>query len=209
MSFIPLNPSYSGVLFDVLAYILSPKYDKDVGYAMTDTTIASWARLKDALVKCTSILTKKWSLAAIRPPCPWCYGYHHIFKAIRHVFKQYTIARDWFSIWMGLFSYVIVWAQTEEKEMESTAIPCWFQILADAGYDQAFLNGLRFSTVCSFLPKTQRAGAFVHLTPENKARQLQDIPRSPDSSHMHILPICLSGYQFTLKDYEAYRRQCC
>src|ERR1700733_13928986 len=72
---------------------------------------------------------------------------------------------------MGLFSYVIAWAQTEEKKTESTAIPCWFQILADAGYDQAFLNGLRFLTVCSFLPKTQCAGAFVHLTPENKAQQ--------------------------------------
>src|SRR3984885_14730292 len=124
MSFIPLNPSYSGVLFDVLSYISSPKYDKGVGYAMPDTTIASWARLEDALVKCTSILTKKWSLAAVCPPCPWCYGYHQVFKAIRHVFKQCTIGRDWFSIWMSLFSYVIAWAQTKEKETESTAIPC-------------------------------------------------------------------------------------
>ena len=40
---------------------------------------------------------------------------------------------------------------------------------------------------------------------------LRDIPRSPDSNHpqgIHMLPIHISGYQFTLKDYEAYHRQC-
>ena len=170
MCFIPLNPCYSGVPFDVLAYIPSPKYEKDIGYAMPATTLASWARLDDALAKYTSILTNKWNLAAVHPPCPWSYGYHHTFKAIRQVFKQCAMVRDWFSIWMGLFLYVIAWAQTEERESESTAIPRWFQILAEAGYDQTFLNGIRSSTVCLFLHETQRVGAFVHLTPWNKAQ---------------------------------------
>ena len=82
------------------------------------------------------------------------------------------MARYWFSIWMGLFLYVIAWAQTEERESESTAIPCWFQILAGAGHDQTFLNGICSSTVCSFLHETQHVGAFVHLMPWNKAQPL-------------------------------------
>ena len=36
---------------------------------------------------------------------------------------------------------------------------------------------------------------------------LWDIPHSPKSSN-HMLPIRLSGYQFSLKDYEAYHQQC-
>ena len=62
------------------------------------------------------------------------------------------------------------------------------------------LNFDEYDIACCLL---QQGIRFQMLLP------LWDILRSPDSSHIHILPIRLSGCQFTLKDYEAYCWQCC
>ena len=166
MSFIPLSPSYKGVPFDMLLHVPNPEFRDNAGYCMPETAQARWARLEDAIIKSTAILTSRLSLPAVRPHCPWSYGYHLMFKTHRIALKQCVLARDWFPVWMGLFSFLIASARTMEEQ--STSIPCWFQILADAGYDQTFLNGIRSSTVCSFLPETQRVGAFVQVMPRDK-----------------------------------------
>jgi hypothetical protein len=67
---------------------------------------------------------------------------------------------------MGLFSYVIAQGITRvarTQHLEHTAVPDWFQFLADKGVEQIFLDGIRSSTVCSFSEHTPRAGIFINL----------------------------------------------
>ncbi|KAF8887900.1 hypothetical protein CPB84DRAFT_1849796 [Gymnopilus junonius] len=61
------------------------------------------------------------------------------------------MARDWFSIWMGFLSYLIAQTVNYANDPEDNAgLHCWYRLLLDRGFSDAWLSGLMGSTVNSF-----------------------------------------------------------
>jgi hypothetical protein len=159
MSFIPCNPSYRGFPFGRLAWIPQPEYFQGEGYGLPQQIVDRWARLDDALYHATAVLSKEYKIPAVRPFAPWALYYHSKFKTPGQTAKQASQSRDCFTVWMGLMSYFV--AQGVSLVNRKEGVPHWFEILANAGFDQSWLSGVQSSTVCSFGPETRRAGIFV------------------------------------------------
>jgi hypothetical protein len=175
LSFIPINPSYKGVPFSPLAHILTPEQKADGRYALSDHTVAHWARLEDTLIHATSPLAKHFNLAAVHPYSPWAYGYHYGFQISQTSHRQFMLTQDWFTVWMELFSFVVASSEAiaaEKQEVLNKSIPRWFEVLADAGFDQTWLVGVNLSTICSFQPNTSCTGAFVSLFPSDRQQPM-------------------------------------
>jgi hypothetical protein len=168
----------------LLAHIPSPEHIENIGYALPDRTHAHWARLEDAIIHATSILAKEFSLSAVCPFSLWAYGYHSPFKSPQTAHECCMLARNWFPIWMGLFSFVIASSESiaaDKQNILNKSIPRWFEVLADAGFDQTWLAGINSSTVCLFQPDTSRMGAFVHVAPSDRQQ-----PMIPWFCYFHV-----------------------
>ncbi|KAF8873742.1 hypothetical protein CPB84DRAFT_1853885 [Gymnopilus junonius] len=82
-----------------------------------------------------------------------------------------NVARDWFSIWMGFLSYLIAQTVNYANDPEDNAgLRCWYRLLLDRGFSDAWLSGLMGSTVNSFDAATPRAGIVMQLTEQQVAR---------------------------------------
>jgi len=66
---------------------------------------------------------------------------------------------------MGLFSFLIASSEMKFVEKQNNPAPQWFEILAEAGFNQTFLAGIHSLMVCSFLPQTCQIGTLVHVVP--------------------------------------------
>jgi hypothetical protein len=128
-----------------------------------------WLKLEHFLRYTTSALTQTLSVSAIRPFSPQAFGYLRAFRTDRFARKQAYLARDWFTIWIGMLSYLIARAENHHTSSLHDAVPTWFEILAAKGFDQGWLSGINSSTVCSFSPNSPRVGIFVHAGEEDNS----------------------------------------
>jgi hypothetical protein len=164
LAFVPLHPSFTGYPFDCLSYI--PPRAENVGadrYQLNSEIANSWRILEDTLVQVTSYLTSKYQVKVIRPFSPWAYGYRGTYKNPRAVQRCAHSSRDWFAIWMGLFSYLIAVGNTKQHEVAPILAPEWFTLLTEIGFEQDWLSGIYLSTVGDFSVDIPRAGIFLDL----------------------------------------------
>ncbi|KNZ72052.1 hypothetical protein J132_04951 [Termitomyces sp. J132] len=88
-------------------------------------------------------------------------GYVDGHYSYGHTLSRIYKARDWFSIWMGLLSYLIAKA----KSANATDTDVYWQVaLCDNGFPIKTVDALQASTVCDFSPNTERAGIFLDIT---------------------------------------------
>jgi hypothetical protein len=162
LGFVPLLPSFHGVVFGCLREFISieENFDNDgVVYSMSSKHAAAWMELESNLIHIISLLRKNYLVApALTPPVPSFYGLKKTFRSARSARRSISVGRNWFITWMGLLSFTI--AEIEFRSLEHE-IPDWFTFLVDQGVSQPWLNSLCQSSVCNFSPNSPRAGLFI------------------------------------------------
>ncbi|KAF8063149.1 hypothetical protein FPV67DRAFT_1672188 [Lyophyllum atratum] len=166
VAFVPIQPSYTGALFNRLSHV--PTYlhaysniDITDGFSLPEDTKAGWMRLEAALASATSLVTKEYTLAAIRPFSPWAVGYAKTRKSYHSAVAHARRSRDWFSVWMGLFSYLIAEAESANQYSFQKA---WLDVLLNHDFDQNWIDSVMSSTIYDFTSPNSRAGTFIRLT---------------------------------------------
>ena len=181
-AFVLRQPEFQGVPFDVLAHIPPPKRHED-GYILPVHCREHWTRLEDAFSRSYAALSREYQLKAMAPFYPWYWRYHYKFFKLKDARKAFKRSRDWFVVWMGLLSYLVAAGESnysKKQHLELTP-PRWFEVLANAGFEQTWLAGINSSTICSFRRETARAGVFIHFTPVDK-----DQPSIRWYCHYHV-----------------------
>jgi hypothetical protein len=112
ISCLPMDPFYNGPIFKRLAFVptqlnMHTKDGVETGYALPETLQQSWLRLESSLAFATSLMAKEYSIPTTRPFSPWALGYTHGRRSHRYTVAQAFRSRDWFTVWIGLMSYLI------------------------------------------------------------------------------------------------------
>ncbi|KAG6915610.1 hypothetical protein DXG01_010725 [Tephrocybe rancida] len=159
VSFVSIKPCFYSSLFEPLAKFPT-RYEKfkqkgiEFGYCLPQKFCDDWRHLEECFVSATSIMADTYETAASRPFSPWALGYAGGYRSYKYAVERATRSRDWFSIWMGLMSYLIAVVQSPEK---------WVTLLKGRGFEQTWLDSLLTSTVCDFSSNAFRAGIFLDL----------------------------------------------
>ena len=124
IAFIPISPIYRGFPFDSLATIPSSPHCYEDGYGLHPSLQDSWAKMEYYLHHTTALLANKYCASAVHPFSLSAYGYHPVFKNHRKAVKWTIQAREWFSVWIGLMSFLIASSQSfVENKMQHTDKP--------------------------------------------------------------------------------------
>ncbi|KAG6905969.1 hypothetical protein DXG01_016612 [Tephrocybe rancida] len=163
LAFVPLNPMYIGPVLGRLRVPTSlnnirPKGAEDFRFEAPDDLRKSWGELDYNLTLATAILSNEYKWGGVRPFSPWSLGYCKRYIAHNYAVAQLFKSRNWFSIWMGLLSYIIARAETSG----TVAIP-WRELLTREGFDVSWIDAVASSTICDFTARTHRVGTFVDI----------------------------------------------
>ncbi|TFK62462.1 hypothetical protein BDN72DRAFT_964524 [Pluteus cervinus] len=166
LSFVPLSPDYQNVPFDCLSgstYLLA---DDTGRHSLDRFLVYQWQRLEHFLYWSTSVMMKRISAPAIRPYAPSAYLYDDTFAHHRTARRQTGRARDWFTLWGALFSYL---ACVGEEQASCTAnftftrVPHWCEFLPAEGLDCELVRAIQFHQICQVNKAVERAGVFLSL----------------------------------------------
>jgi len=159
LSFVPLRPSFEGDTFGTLRDILPFVVEGLDGlFGLETKKITQWRQLEDWLFYVSALLDQTVdTYPAMKPIPPSFLGFEKRFKSERSARLRATISRDWFIVCMGLLSFKIA------------AVSSWFNVLAEKGVPQIWLNDLQFSTACNFSESCPRVGIILDwLNPAKK-----------------------------------------
>ncbi|KAK0436314.1 uncharacterized protein EV420DRAFT_1281252, partial [Desarmillaria tabescens] len=109
----------------------------------------SWSWLEDRLIICTSILTSRYSAPCMRPQPPSQLYYKAFQKGAKSRLRSCVeLARRWFSVWYGLFSFIIAYGTTGWNVRKvDFGQPDWFTFLQSRHFDFTWLEGILLSTI--------------------------------------------------------------
>jgi hypothetical protein len=178
-SFIPLAPSYTSSPFEPFCWmprivevsaLVDPKSASGIRerrYEMHPDDCIVWTKREKLLVEAAELIRIWFKIPGNMPPPPSRFNYSRAHKSYRIAKRMISLARDWFSVWMGFVSYLI--ACTERfgpsasplysRPDSDSPFPVWYHRLQEVHkYPAAWLDGLSASTVCSYDMKTPRAG---------------------------------------------------
>ena len=168
LAFIPRKPSYTGTLFKRLAKVpkdLHRSFENDRDRFVLPPEIKdSWVKLDWWLNCVTTILARKFNALTVCPFSPWSAGYADGHRSYGYTLSRLWRARDWFSVWIGLLSYLI--AKIKSGDPTGTDAD-WHKALCDNGFTIDMIDALQALTVCDFSPNTERAGVFLDITSKN------------------------------------------
>ncbi|KJA16736.1 hypothetical protein HYPSUDRAFT_147368 [Hypholoma sublateritium FD-334 SS-4] len=174
ISFFPTEPHFQDPPFTCL--LAAPRranhiYNKGTGYAMPRGIMCEWLELDKNLTEATALLQTYYQIAAVRPISPWGFGYHKSHRDRRHMLISISKGREWFSVWMALFSFTIARAQTVERELSPyphLAKDDWITYLLKNGFEKTWVDSVMRSVVWTFSQETARTGIFLHLPPRDE-----------------------------------------
>lgn len=134
-------------------------------YRLAPSLADSWSRLENALIISTSTLTSRYSVPCVRPQPPWQLGYRALQRGTKKaVHHRITLARQWFSVWLGLLSFIMAYGATgweRRKAIVEEEIPDWFSFLSSKGFDFPWLEGIFMSAVPPRASYYYRVGTFL------------------------------------------------
>lgn len=78
-----------------------------------------WSQLEVELTVATYLLQVHYDVPAIRPLYPLAFGYKKSHSYEGAAMKAICKSKEWFSVWMGLFSYLIAMAETKQNEVHN------------------------------------------------------------------------------------------
>ncbi|TFK59909.1 hypothetical protein BDN72DRAFT_905425 [Pluteus cervinus] len=163
LSFVPLSPDYGNVPFDRLSDCLT---DQLADHPLDKYDLYEWQRLEHFLYWATSVMMNRIRAPAVRPYAPSAYKYEATFKNHRIARRQTTRARDWFTVWGALFSYLACTGNEQALRTANftfTRIPSWCDFLPAAGLDAELVRAIQYHQICQVNQDVERAGVFVSL----------------------------------------------
>lgn len=129
-----------------------------------------WRDHEDTLYEAALRLCWKHNICLGKfPPHPSTFGYKHVHRSEAIADRTISIARDWFGIWMGYLSYLIAWISDAYAQESDVIVPNWYSILREAGFSEAWLNGMLSSPVCTFGGHIPCAGIVIQWTDKGKS----------------------------------------
>ncbi|KAF8886713.1 hypothetical protein CPB84DRAFT_1850058 [Gymnopilus junonius] len=172
-----LAPSYISVPFEPLCWepvieetwvITKDSPTATRHFQMREKDVMIWLQKETLLFEAATKIRLKYHIPGNPPPRPSCFGYNRPHKSRAIAIKMTVISRDWFTIWMGFLSYLIV-QTTTYGDKASTPLPCWYQLLLSHGFTDIWLSGLLASTICLFGTHNPRVGVFIQWTKQQVA----------------------------------------
>ena len=141
MAFIAHDTDYQTPPFsDLMKIPRRPRRIPETGwYEMPSSLKHCWSKLELNLTMATYLLQDYYNAGAIRPLYPLGFGYKKVHSredaAMRSIFKS----KEWFSVWLGLFSYLIATAEGKENELhdyEHLSKKGWADFLVEKGAER-------------------------------------------------------------------------
>ncbi|KAF8873677.1 hypothetical protein CPB84DRAFT_1690636, partial [Gymnopilus junonius] len=168
---VPLSPSFISPPFEPMCW--KPEVEETwfrKSYHMREQDAKAWLEKEVLLFEATQKIRLRYRIPGNPPPRPSAFGYNRPHKSKATAWRMINMARDWFSIWMGFLSYLIAQTVNYANDPEDNAgLHCWYRLLLDRGFSDAWLSGLMGSTVNSFDAATPRAGIVMQLTEQQVA----------------------------------------
>jgi hypothetical protein len=168
LSFLTLRPINTGYPFDRLAGMPVPHL-VDGTYLLDEERSASWSRLEQDLIWATACLRTASQFFTDRPFAPWAFGYDRPAPFRRSLKIRAQLSRDWFQVWISLLSFLIAISNKNQED----AIPTWYKILEDRGFEESWLSGIYCSNVPNFSASVPRVGTFLKL--EDRSSDLPSV----------------------------------
>jgi hypothetical protein len=163
LAFIPLRPRFAGVPFQDLAHISYFPRLRYGGFMIDPEIILRWAHLEKNIKDAVELIlsheqapTISWIIRTSQS----CTG---VFGRVRNLRANFINSKEWFSLFMGAFSYAIAISISHRQEGLYEVMPHWFSFLNRREYSQIWLSGIRSSTVATFDLSVDRVGVFVQL----------------------------------------------
>jgi hypothetical protein len=176
MSLFPLRPSFDGPVFEQLLIPRPHQFNFDPEerrYSMPQSVSKNWFRIEKQLLNAISLIRSHYHIPLVFPPSPWSLGYLKSHKTISGLQFCMKKAKDWYILWIGLFSYVIAQANTIRKELQKypgLAKKDWFDVLLEDGAQVEWLEAIEASTICSFSPETLRVGSLLSFPAQEQTQ---------------------------------------
>jgi hypothetical protein len=114
ITFFPLSPSFDGPIFESLLIPGRHQFtcDEDGKFMMPRSLAKRWFQIEQELFNAIHIIQSHYQIPIIYPVYPSAFGYLKAHKSKEGLTLSMTKVKDWFTIWMALFSYVIAQATT-------------------------------------------------------------------------------------------------
>ena len=159
--FVPLRPSFDGIVFDTLRDIVPFIETVEGGeFSLSSRKIKHWTELEDSLITMLNLLNKGFFTRvrpALWPPPPSLLGFKRTYKTFRAACLGIVASRDWFLMWIALFSSKVVDIETPRED--------WFSYLVrKMECQQDWLSAVQSSLICDFSPwHCPRVGTFLDI----------------------------------------------
>lgn len=186
LSFIPLSPSFLSAPFQPFCsmpliqrvkfatVVANDKQLNQIFYKMSDDKIQQWKKYEHLIVQAAQLTRIRYKIPGNSPPKPSSFNYDSPFKSHGTAKRMINLSREWLVVWMGFISYII--AQTKSRHPNSapdtsSPMPDWYNWLRNLHkYQEFWLDGFLYSTICSFDSSTPRAGLVYLWTKVDNTR---------------------------------------
>ena len=162
------EPDYLNPLFEPLLQM--PRHSRrlldSAKYAMPANLADQWSKLESDLSMATYLLQAHYDAPAIRPMYPSGFGYKKSHFHESAAMKSIRKAKDWFSVWLALLSFLIAMAETKEHELRDyphLSKGGWADYLLEHGAERTWVECVINSVVFRFQSSVVRSGVFLHL----------------------------------------------
>jgi hypothetical protein len=158
-SFVPLRPSFDGLIFECLRDVVSEIGPVESGrFGLSARKIKHWLEIEDSLIVVSRLLNDGF-FTRVRPgltPIPASIlGFKKTYGTLRSARLCITASRDWFLMWMSLVSSKIADIETYRGD--------WFSYLVGKECPQDWLSALQSSMICDFSWHCPRVGTFLNI----------------------------------------------
>jgi hypothetical protein len=199
LSFIPLAPSFVFTPFEPLCAIpgieevtfsypgQSGDIRRETRFRMNEDDIQRWNVEEKRIIQVARVIQLRYGISGSLPPEPSTFHYDRAHKTHKVAKRMIYLSREWFAIWMGFVSFLIAKAASRAPNGEvdrSSPAPDWYNHLRNEHkFSEAWLDGLRLSSVCTLDKAIPRAGIVFQWSEENKYRE------SIDWFYTHHIPL--------------------
>ena len=186
LSFIPLAPSFTSTPYMLFSWtpqieqvevsfkLLSRLEGKETCFKMFPDDIHKWKKSEKLVVEAARRIQLFFGIQGNAPPAPSMFRYDHSHRSHAVAKRMISVSHDWFVIWMGFLSYlisrIVLLRPSAHAHLPPHPLQRWYNLLWNDGYPDFWLDGLQSSTVCSFYPKTPRAGIVFRWVAEDEHR---------------------------------------
>ncbi len=169
IAFMPHEPDYQTPPFNPLMTIPHRlrRLPGSGRYEMPPYLADCWSKLESDLAMATYLLQVYYGIAVIRPLYPLGFGYKKSHFRQDTAMRSIQKSKEWFSVWVALFSFLIATAEHKEHEVhnyEHLSKKGWADYLVAKGAEMTWVQSVINSVVFCFEAHVVRSGAFIHLS---------------------------------------------